>query len=300
MVGRRRSFCSFGWPTSTTASRAPASLTTSLSRFRPRQRLGMEVVRLVDEQGHGLPGPCGSGCAARARGARPGSGSTAPSRARGRRRAPSSGSGRVTRSLSTESDLATSTLPSRASSSWRRRTSTVLPAPTTPLSATRRPAWTAAFTCLTTCPVVLGLEEAGLVERRRQAVMLHHLAQHRPSPDRGAEKRARTRASTRSSREGLAQDGVDRGALLGREPAERHAQQVGDGALGLDRRGVDELPERIRIDEGPARRRGGPRLGGRSRARGGRRGPRGAPSASSPGRRCDRPARRARSAWCLR
>jgi hypothetical protein len=52
--------------------------------------------------------------------------------------------------LSTESDLATSTLPSRASSSWSCRTSTVLPAPTSPLSATRRPAWIAAFTCLMT------------------------------------------------------------------------------------------------------------------------------------------------------
>ena len=45
--------------------------------------------------------------------------------------------------------------------------------------------------------MVLGLEEAGLIERERQAVMLHHLAQHRPPPERGAAKWARTRANTR-------------------------------------------------------------------------------------------------------
>ena len=43
--------------------------------------------------------------------------------------------------------------------------------------------------------------------------------------------------------EGLLQDGVDRGALLGRESPERHAQQVGDakpssglGAMAANRK----------------------------------------------------------------
>src|SRR3954447_26650847 len=194
MVGRRRSFRSLGWPTSTTASRAPASLTTSPSRFRPRSVLGWRswasdeqrdrLAALADQVAQLALAPL-----ALARD---------PGLLLGREVVEQRGH----QGLQGDPLLVDRERPGGQHLALAGELVLELPprhrlaGPDQAAQRHQAPGLGRRLHLPDDLPVVLGLEEAGLVERRRQAVMLHHLAQHRPSPERGAAKRARTRAST--------------------------------------------------------------------------------------------------------
>ena len=109
--------------------------------------------------------------------------------------------------------------------------------------------------------MMLGLEEAGIDRRPRQAVEPHDLGQHQPTPPlRPCGKRSRTAASDLGARQGPGQQRIDEGPVFIRQLGERQPDLVGDRAPGGDRVGKDEFVEWIGVPERAHRDCGRPRL----------------------------------------